>query len=271
MITGEVRSLLDNKVIHLAESRGGFVSNIFTVPKSSGKVWLILNLKSLNIILEYEHFKMEDIRCVKDLLSRNDFMCLRDAYLTVPITFFLLEIFFGTIGRAYTAQPTNSPQVVHETFEASLIGYLDDFLIMGKTKQEAEGAYMRMKSLLESLGFIVNAEKSLPIATQRIGFLGFIIDSARMEISLPALKMKDIRSDCRRLLRDKVTTVHKMTRLVGMLVATNLAVLPAPLHYRIPYQTDLFALRLTTRLTTELPKYFSWKKDPCSVATNALD
>ena len=31
---------------------------------------------------------MEDIRCVKDMLSRNDFMCkldLRDAYPTVPI------------------------------------------------------------------------------------------------------------------------------------------------------------------------------------------
>ena len=67
LITGEVRSLLDKKVIHLAESRGGFVSNIFRVPKSSGKVRLILNLKSLNTFLKYKHFKMEDIRCVKDL------------------------------------------------------------------------------------------------------------------------------------------------------------------------------------------------------------
>ena len=36
--TGEVHSLLDKKVIHLAESQGGFVSNRFKVPKSSGKV-----------------------------------------------------------------------------------------------------------------------------------------------------------------------------------------------------------------------------------------
>ena len=48
------------------------MSNIFTVPKSSGKVRLILNLKSLNTFLEYEHFKMEDIQCIKDLLSRNN-------------------------------------------------------------------------------------------------------------------------------------------------------------------------------------------------------
>ena len=63
-ITGEILSLLDKKVIHLAESQGGFVSNIFTVPKSSGKVWLILKLKSLNTFLEYEHFMMEDIWCI---------------------------------------------------------------------------------------------------------------------------------------------------------------------------------------------------------------
>ena len=102
------------------------------------------------------------------------------------------------------------------------------FLDHGQEKQEAEGAYMKMKSLLESLGFTVNAEKSLPIATQRIEFLGFIVDSVRMEISLPAQKMKNIRVECRPLLRDKVMTVRKLARLVGMLVATNLAILPAP-------------------------------------------
>ena len=75
-ITGEVHSLLDKKVIHLADSQGGFVSNTFMVPKGSEQVRLIHNLKSLNTFLEYEHFKMEDIRCVKDLLSRNDFMCI---------------------------------------------------------------------------------------------------------------------------------------------------------------------------------------------------
>ena len=40
-----------------------------------------------------------------------------------------------------------------------LIGYLDNFLMIGMMKPEAKGAYRKMKSLLESLGFIVNAEK----------------------------------------------------------------------------------------------------------------
>ena len=69
MITRELQTLLDNKVICPATSTGGFVNNIFTVPMSNGKTKLILNLKNLNSYVEYEHFKMEDVRCVTDLLN----------------------------------------------------------------------------------------------------------------------------------------------------------------------------------------------------------
>ena len=68
-------------------------------------------------------------------------------------------------------------------------------------QNEAGNGKRWMKSLLESLGFIVNTEKSLQIATQRIGF---IIDSEQMTISLPAQKIKDNKSECRHLLRGKV-------------------------------------------------------------------
>ena len=79
-ITGEILSLLEKKVIHLAESQGGNI----TKEQREGTAHSQLE----ESFLEYEHFKMEDIRSIKDLLSRNDFMCkldLRDAYLTVPI------------------------------------------------------------------------------------------------------------------------------------------------------------------------------------------
>ena len=169
---------------------------------------------------------------------------LKDAYLTVPIhTSHWRFLWFHWQGKVYEykALPFSlatarrlftkllKPVLVNlRAAGVRLIGYLDDFLIIGKTKPEAEGAYMKMKSLLKSLGFIVNTEKSLPIATQKIEFLGFTIDSARIDISLPVQK---IWSECRHLLRDKVTTVRKLARLVGMLVGTNLAVPPAPLHY----------------------------------------
>lgn len=115
---------------------------------------------------------------------------LKDAYLTVPIHpshwRFLRFHWQGKVYE-YAALPfglATAPRLFTMPVLANLtsggvrlIGYLDDFLVMGKTKQEVEGAYMRMKSLLESLGFIVNAEKLLSTATQRIEFLGFIIVS----------------------------------------------------------------------------------------------
>ena len=67
IISEEIQSLLQKGAIQETRSQDGFISNIFTVPKSGGRFRLILNLKRLNEFVAYEHFKMEDIRCVKDL------------------------------------------------------------------------------------------------------------------------------------------------------------------------------------------------------------
>ena len=53
----------------------GKASNVFLVPKKEGQWRLILNLKALNTYTIREHFKMEDIRSVKDLLNKGDYMC----------------------------------------------------------------------------------------------------------------------------------------------------------------------------------------------------
>ena len=88
-ISTEIEKLLRKHSISLAVADDRFVNNIFLVPKK-GKQWrLILNLKVLNAYTEYNHFKMEDIRSVKDILCRGDYMCKLDlkknAYLSVPI------------------------------------------------------------------------------------------------------------------------------------------------------------------------------------------
>ena len=48
----------------------------------------VINLKPLNCFIPYEHFKMESIHMLKDLLKKGDYVVkidLKDAYLTVPI------------------------------------------------------------------------------------------------------------------------------------------------------------------------------------------
>ncbi|CAG7723383.1 unnamed protein product, partial [Allacma fusca] len=65
-----------------------FVSPIFVVPKKSGGLRPIINLKKLNKYIVINHFKLEKIQLVKDLLSQNMWMAkidLEDAYFSISI------------------------------------------------------------------------------------------------------------------------------------------------------------------------------------------
>ena len=49
--------------------------------------------------------------------------------------------------------------------------------------------------LLENLGFVINYPKSELTTTQEIEFLGFSVNSTKMELKLPREKIKKIRSE----------------------------------------------------------------------------
>lgn len=63
------------------------VSNLFLVPKKDGGQRPVVNLKKMDSSVE-EHFKMEGIHTLKDLLTQGDWMCnvdLKDAYFLILI------------------------------------------------------------------------------------------------------------------------------------------------------------------------------------------
>ena len=45
-------------------------------------------------------------------------------------------------------------------------------------------------------------------------------------------KVKEIKSKCKQALREKKLSVRQLAHIIGVLLSTHLAVLPAPLHYR---------------------------------------
>ena len=62
------------------------VSPLFVVKK--GRTRLILNLKELNGFVKYEHFKMDGIKTIINMVTRNCFMAatdLKDAYYSVAL------------------------------------------------------------------------------------------------------------------------------------------------------------------------------------------
>ena len=73
-----------------------FISNIFLVPKKTGDLHPVINLKPLNQFVQRIHFKMENIQMVMNFVSPGDYMVsldLKDAYFSVPIFSTTLQIF----------------------------------------------------------------------------------------------------------------------------------------------------------------------------------
>ena len=72
----------------MGQGQDGYVSNLFLVPKQGGGQRPVIILKHLNQFVKYEHFKMENIHMLRDLLKKDDYLVkidLKDAYFTVAI------------------------------------------------------------------------------------------------------------------------------------------------------------------------------------------
>ena len=86
--------------------------------------------------------------------------------------------------------------------------------------------------LLENLGVVINLEKSVLVPTQKLEFLGFVINTIDRILVLPDDKVKSIKFLCRTLLGQQLVSVRDLSQLIGKLTASIQAVFPAPLHYR---------------------------------------
>ena len=88
-IDSELQELLSKgAVVETQISPGNFVSQIFLVEKEDGGLRPLINLMGLNRFVKAEHFKMEGLHLLPDLLQSQDWMVkmdLKDAYLQVPI------------------------------------------------------------------------------------------------------------------------------------------------------------------------------------------
>ena len=89
LIDEEVDKLLNLRAIQIAlPCHEEFLSNLFLVPKKTGDMRPVINLKPLNEFVQKIHFKMENIQTVLNFIARGDSMILidlNDAYFSVQI------------------------------------------------------------------------------------------------------------------------------------------------------------------------------------------
>ena len=211
----EIKDLLSKGVITPSQHEDfEYVSPIFCVPKKDNKVRLILNLNRLNSFVAYHHFKMETIQQVLSMITPNCWMAsidLKDAYYSVRVhpayQKYLKFAFPGSL-YAYTAYPNglaSCPRQFTKVLKPpiSLLrshghivsSYIDDIYIQSDTYEGCVNSVLATFKEFDNLGFVIHPEKSEFLPKQQIKYLGFILDSTSMKITLPSDRKQKIK-DC---------------------------------------------------------------------------
>ena len=72
---------------------------------------------------------------------------------------------------------------------------------------------------MDSLGFTVPPEKSVLIPQQILPYLGFILDSVQMKVTLTEEKMVKIVSQCTSLMNRQSCSIRELAEVISTLVA----------------------------------------------------
>lgn len=219
-----------------------FLSGFFLRQKDSGEYRFILNLKRLNKCITPPHFKLEDIRTAKNLITKNCFLAsidLKDAYFLVPILeehkkylrfAFHKQIFefqclpFGLATAPFCFTKLLKPvfSFLRERRFLSVV-YLDDCLLYGTSSAQCEQNVVETSKLLKKLGFLINTEKSHTEPTQNIDFLGFTLNTKCMEISITQKRIVKIKTSLQHFLNKNRAKIRDFSKIIGCLVAVCVA------------------------------------------------
>ena len=212
LVKAEVDKLIEKAVIKRTEfDEEQILSNIFLREKKDGSYRMILNLKNVNKNIDKIHFKMDTINNAIALMRENCFFAsldLKDAYFSVSIhpefRKFFRFLFHGELFE-FMALPQDfrdSPRIFTKILKPILsylrsvaidiIMFIDDSLILADSISECRDNVAVSCEILDTLGFTIHPDKSVFERQQEIEFLGFILNSVTMTVSLPYRKIMNI-------------------------------------------------------------------------------
>ena len=229
----------------------GFYSRLFLVTKP-GKKWRpVIDLSVVNKYLHVPTFKMETAKNIRDSLQEGEWVTsldLTDAYFHIPIhPRFQKYLRFNVGDRSYqfialpfgiATAPLEFTMVAKEVKLMALAQgirihqYIDDWLMRAKTKQECQENTHRLIHLVQSLGWIINFEKSDLIPTQKIDFLGYKFD-LRVGLLYPTQKKIDrLLEKTVSMLKATQTSPRELMSLIGSMASMEKTVPLGRLHVR---------------------------------------
>ncbi|KAK2553710.1 hypothetical protein P5673_024939, partial [Acropora cervicornis] len=132
-------------------------------------------------------------------------------------------------------------------------------------------------TLLKYLGFTIHEGKSLFAPSQRVAFLGFVLDSNTMTASMKSDKAVTVKTAIGQLLRKERPQISEVASVVGLMVSCFPGVKYAPLFYRALENDKTDALKKTgwnndehMQISDLTKKDLSWwlenvDHDPCPI------
>jgi hypothetical protein len=249
----EVSKLLKKGVIEkCGQEPGEFISPIFLREKKDGSHRLILNLKTLNTTTEKIHFKMETIYSILKLVRQNCWFTkidLKDAYYTIPIDVNHRKLLkfshngklfkFCALPNGYCHGPRKFTKLLKvplsELRKRGVIisAFLDDCINIHRDPVVCLDNTVSTISMYQKLGFTVHPEpKSSFLPSQEMEFLGFILNSRSMTITLTPEKKTKMKNLCSEILNRKCIKIRQIASLLGKISSSFPASKFGRLHYR---------------------------------------
>lgn len=108
--------------------------------------------------------------------------------------------------------------------------YFDDWLLTGHSKEQSHVTLVR--DTFHRLGLLLSISKSSLISTQRIEFIGAVLDSVQGKASFPEPRFQAIEQIVKTILQYHTTTVRGCLKLIGHMAACTYVVKHARLRLR---------------------------------------
>ena len=205
----------------------------------------------MNGFVQYHHFKPETLDHILKSIGRNNFFSsldLSDVYFSVPIqvnhrkhlTFYWKNQLyaFQCLPFSIASAPRVFTKIMKVVFShirclgISSFYYIDDSLLQDSDFNIANKNTKLVREFIESLGFLINKEKSNFVPSQQIVFPGFIFDSVQFQVFLPENKIKRILDLSKYILKHDKVCIRDLAKLIGVYSSTHHAVLYAHLFHR---------------------------------------
>ena len=288
IIMTEVNQLLVKGAIETVpanEKQDGFYSTFFLVPKKTGDLRPVINLKPLNRYLKKQHFKMDSLHSVLNMVQKGDWaisLDLKDAYFHIPchrdhkkfLRFCINKQCFQF--KVLCFGPTSAPRVFTKvcavvvahlrTQNIRLAAYLDDWFVVNQNQKNLLTDREKSLNLLKSLGFIINLQKSQLKPTQSITYIGAKF-SLKEGIVCPTIeRVTNLHKAIQKILNmQNVATARDYLHLLGIMAScielipnARLFMRPIQLHLLFHWRPASQKLEMKIPFSEHLKNHLQW-------------